>query len=119
MNIKDYIISSEDRERIMGEAKKAYTPVFCDICGKPLSFEEHANLHLMCCTNPKNRFCGETVFCCNSHSFEECIDFVMARRAKRKLNVLEVPVIPVDNAVDKAIDEHFSDHIKTKKCSLL
>jgi hypothetical protein len=83
-NLKDYIMSLEDRERCMEEYKKAYVPYPCDICGKLLSFEDSVNMYMVCSTNPKNRFCGETIFCCDSHSFEEHINFVMARRAKRE-----------------------------------
>lgn len=111
VNFKDYIRSPEDRERLMQEYKKAYVPHPCDICGKLLSFEESVNMHMICSTNPKNRFCGEIVFCCDSHSFEEHIGFVMARRAQRE-KITPYISIPVDGGMDKAIDTHFSK-IKT------
>jgi hypothetical protein len=76
-------IKRANKERFLKKLKKSYVPRPCDICDKPLSYEESLQMHMLCSVNPKNRFCGETVFCCDSHSGQERFDFVMNRRKNR------------------------------------
>jgi hypothetical protein len=77
-------MDSGSKRKMLERLKKEYKPLPCDICGKPLSFEESYQMHMICSTNPKDRFCGETVFCCDSHSPEERYDFIKKRREEEE-----------------------------------
>ena len=78
--VSDYIKTATGRAKLVEKWKESYTPQPCEICGKPMTYEEASNMYMCCSVNPEDRFCGETVFCCDSHNGQERFAFVLNRR---------------------------------------
>jgi len=78
--IKRYRRDPEKEKALMDSLRQSYIPRPCDICGKLMTFEESINLPLFCSVNPTNRFCCETVSCCDLHTSEERLAFILRKR---------------------------------------